>query len=211
MKKLLLPLLAVLASCGQSSLPTSSPTSVLEERVIAESFIEEEVLKEEVLGEEVLGEEEVLEEVLEESSVEIDWEFYEAATVLRRQPSSEEAALAPSLTIIPGRYTFDHEALFDHMEEGSQNGLEVTEFSDPESRAYAFMIVIDGKLWLSSGIGLNVLGWASFTSVMEEALVVRNLEVFINYSVTDRNTKDIEDIVTLKVAEFQFQFGYNGN
>jgi hypothetical protein len=133
------------------------------------------------------------------------FDMWEHANDIMRSPNAEELALAPQFTPTFGRFENETKVTsFDYMEEGSFNGL-TSESIDPDERGYAVILYMDGEFDTSFGIGLGLQSWAGYTSDVEFAKKVINVEIYINYSVTDALTKNVNDIVTIKVAEFNFQ------
>jgi hypothetical protein len=130
------------------------------------------------------------------------WEY---TNDIMRSPNEDELALAPQFIPTFGRFEKDDKLTsFEYMEEGSFNGL-TSESIDPDERGYAVILYMDGEFDTSFGIGLGLEFWAGYTSDVEMAKKVINVEIYINYSVTDVLTKDVSDIVSIKVAEFNFQ------
>jgi hypothetical protein len=159
--------------------------------------------------------EEIVSSVIsEESNDELD--LWLQAYDIMREPTQEELLLSPEINITPKRIMISEfsigeneskETSFEYMEDNSFNGFS-SEHSDPESRAYALIIYFDGLFYTSSGIGIGVTKWAGFSSSVDLVINVITVEVFINYSVTNNSTLDPNDIVTVKVAEFEFQYAY---
>lgn len=206
MKKLVSALfLALLVSCGgeSSSGHHNSLPSQLEESFITESFITESTISETTISEEVISESEDI------------WGIWPDADDIMRDPTAEELLLAPEITMTPARITLDEiyrnsssdrgETSFEHMEEKSFNGLR-TSYADPDSRGYSMIIYLNGEFSISFGVGLGLDMYSGFTSEIERAKVVHTMEIFMNYSVTDNSTTDVNDIVTVKLAEFNFQY-----
>lgn len=192
----------MLVSCGDSSSSDrSSLPSNLNESFITESFITESTISESIISEEVITED--------------LWGIWPDADDIMRDPTQEELLLAPDITMTPARITLDEiyssssfergETSFEYMEDGSFNGLR-TSYADPDSRGYAMIIYVDGEFSISFGVGLGLDMYSGFTSQIERARIVHKMEIFMNYSVTDNSTTDINDIVTVKLVEFNFQY-----
>jgi hypothetical protein len=168
------------------------------------------ILEESILTESTISESTISEDVIEEEPAD-DLGIWLEAYDLMREPTAEELALAPTINIAPGRFEYvplrEEEKFvtsFDHMVDGSFNGFTSTS-EDPESRGYAVIIYYDGEFRSSSGIGLGLMAYSSYASNMELASKVITADIYINYSITDINTSDVNDIVTIRVATFTFQ------
>ena len=124
-----------------------------------------------------------------------------------RDPTPEELELAPEITVTPGRFEYSNEDFvtsFDLMEEGSFNGFTSTS-EDPDSRGYAFIIYYDGELYDSFGVGIGMSSYLGYAKNIEEANNVITVDIYINYTVTDISTSNVNDIVTIHVTTFTFQ------
>jgi hypothetical protein len=195
--------------------------SYITESIIGESIIEESIIEESVIEESII-EEEVVEETTSEEAIEVDddfdWGIFPYAYDIMRSPTEDELALAPSLTLSPGRFDCGescslnepeiYRADFSAMDEESFNGFEIRNVSDPENRGYAVIIYMNDTFYMSSGIGLGMTGWSGYTSDFEWSQEVLDVDVYINYSISNNMTLDVNDIVTLHVSSFQFQYVY---
>jgi hypothetical protein len=163
-----------------------------------------------VISESLLTESTISEDVIEEEPAE-DLGIWLEAYDLMREPTAEELALAPTINITPGRFEYvplreeeEFVTSFDLMVEGSFNGF-TSSSEDPESRGYSVIIYYDGEFRSSSGIGLGLMAYASYANNVEMASKVITADIYINYSITDINTSDVNDIVTIHVTTFTFQ------
>jgi hypothetical protein len=209
----------VLASCTQATSGASfSQYSNITESFISESFISETVISENVISEEVIEEELISEEttseevIEEEPVVDLDLGIWLEAYDIMREPTAEERLLAPEVTVTPGRYTYEGDwdnpgylTSFDYMEEGSFNGFNSSNV-DPNLRGYAFIMYHNGEFYMASGVGIGLMMYSGYANSVEKAQEVITVDIYINYSITDYNTLDVNDIVTIHVTTFTFQY-----
>jgi hypothetical protein len=180
---LVLPIL-LLAGCAETTGSSHQGySSSIGETILSGSTISENVISENIISENI-------------------WEY---TNDIVRSPNQDELALAPQFIPTFGRFENETKVTsFEYMEEGSFNGL-TSESIDPDERGYAVILYMDGEFDTAFGIGLGLQFWAGYTSDVEFAKKVINVEIYINYSVTDVSTKNANDIVSIKVAEFNFQ------